>query len=116
MPALSFNIDHLRRLNLLVPHNIHENEVLGAHLRAILLFCKILELNVEIYKCSNTPTLVLLRRDMKRGNIIKLYGPMAIIRFLHATEHSPYSLYPLYPIERARVDGTIDLFTGKLLG
>ena len=108
MPALSFNVDHLRRLNLLIPANIHKNKILEAKLKGILLFCKIMDFGVELYKCSIEDKLILLRKDMKRNTVFKMYGALPIFRFLHASEHSTYSIYPLYPIERARVEGTID--------
>lgn len=116
MPALSFNVDHLRRLSLLIPANIEKDKVLMAQLKGVLLFCKIMELGVELYKCSIEDHLILLRRDMKRQKVFTMYGALPILRFLHASEHVTYSIYPLYPIERARVEGTIDIIFRRAPG
>ena len=39
---------------------------------------------------------------------------MTIMRFLHASEYSPYHIYPLYPLERARVDGAMETLLLKV--
>ena len=79
----------------------------------MLLFCKVLEIGVTILRCQDIDTLVLLRKDHKKNEVLKIFGAMTIIRFIHASEYSPYHIYPLYPVERARVDGTIDILLTK---
>ena len=68
-----------------------------------------MDLGIELYKCSIEDHIILLRRDMKRSKVFTMYGALPILRFLHASEHVTYGIYPLYPIERARVEGTIDI-------
>ena len=113
MPTISYNIDHLRSLTVVIPPNIEQDQQQYALLKALLLFCKVLELGVSIVKCQDIDTLVLLRKDHKKNEVLKIYGAMTIIRFIHASEYSPYQIYPLYPVERARVDGTIDILLAK---
>ena len=83
-------------------------------MKSIILFCKVIDINISIARCSNIDTICLLRKDHKTNVVLKVYGAMTIMRFIHASEYSPYHIYPLYPIERARVDGAMETLLLKV--
>ena len=114
MPAISFNIDHLRSLTLLLPPDIEKDRLQMAMMKSIILFCKVIDINISVTRCSNIDSICLLRKDHKTNGVLKVYGAMTIMRFLHASEYSPYHIYPLYPLERARVDGAMEILLLKV--
>ena len=115
MPAISFNIDHLRCLMLVLPPEIEKDRLQMAMMKSIILFCKVIDINISVTRCSNIDNICLLRKDHKTNVVLKVYGAMTIMRFLHASEYSPYHIYPLYPLERARVDGAMEILLLKVV-
>ena len=65
MPAISFNIDHLRCLQLLLPPDIDKDKLQTALMQSIILFCKVIDINLKVKRCSNIDTICLLRKDHK---------------------------------------------------
>ena len=113
--SMTWSIEHLRKLILIIPENWSSNPLIAAQVKTILLFIHIIEAEIAIYSVSEVesyPTIktnvVLIRVDLKRNHeLIKVISMDAILRFLHGSERSDYSLYPLYPLDRANVDSTM---------
>jgi hypothetical protein len=73
---------------------------------------QLIEADVSFHSFSESEgndNLALVRVDLKRKDHIRVFSFLPIVRFLHASERCDYSLYPLYPIDRANVESTIVL-------
>ena len=112
MSGISWSIEHLRRLSLAAPLSKVEDPLTRSLIKSILLMIRLIEANVSFHTFSDVQdngNLVLLRVDLKRKDYVRVFSFLPIVRFLHASERCDYSLYPLYPIDRANVESTIVL-------